>query len=179
VDKFIVYCQQCKRYGNCWACPPYDFDTHDIISGYEYIFILGTKIKLEDKLRNSCIDGQQQIELGKKILAEIRLDLDKYLLHLEKVYPDSKAFFAGTCHLCPENECTRINGKPCIYPANIRHSLESFGFDIGKTTSKLLGLELQWGEKGLLPEYFILVSGLFTNHRIDDKNILNGCILEH
>lgn len=24
-DKFIVYCKQCNRYGNCWACPPYLF----------------------------------------------------------------------------------------------------------------------------------------------------------
>ena len=20
------YCRECDRYGNCWACPPYDFD---------------------------------------------------------------------------------------------------------------------------------------------------------
>lgn len=26
VNKFIGYCQKCKRFGACWACPPFDFD---------------------------------------------------------------------------------------------------------------------------------------------------------
>lgn len=173
VHKFIAYCRQCNRYGNCWACPPYDFDTDSFISSYEYLHIIGTKIVLEDEVRNSCTDTVQQIELGKKILTEVRFGLDKYLLHLENIYTGSKAFFAGTCHLCPENECTRINGKPCIHPGEIRHSLESFGFDIGKTTSDLLGIELKWSSDGQLPEYFILVSGLFTNHVIKGLDPFN------
>ena len=49
-------------------------------------------------------------------------------------------------------------------------SLESLGFDIGKTASELLGIELKWSEPGSsgLPEYFTLVSGFFSSRPAND-----------
>mgnify|MGYP002417037756 FL=1 len=101
----------------------------------------------------------QAIESARKII-------DPQLLTLEHEYPDSRAFYAGTCHLCPLNSCTRINGFPCLHPQEIRPSLESVGFDIGKTVSELLHIELQWSNDARLPEYLTLVSGLFTKESI-------------
>lgn len=59
---------------------------------------------------------------------------------------------------------------PCRYPDRIRPSLESLGFDIGKTASELLGIELKWSEPGSsgLPEYFTLVSGFFSSRPAND-----------
>lgn len=61
-------------------------------------------------------------------------------------------------------------GRPCRYPDRIRPSLESLGFDIGKTASELLGIELKWSEPGSsgLPEYFTLVSGFFSSRPAND-----------
>jgi len=76
----------------------------------------------------------------------VRLQLDSWLRWLETEYPGSLACYAGTCHLCPDDTCTRITGQPCRHPHLIRHSLESFGFDLGRTAEELLHIPLGWGE---------------------------------
>lgn len=38
---------------------------------------------------------------------------------------------------------------------------EACGFDIGRTTSELFGIELKWGADGKMPEYLTLVCGFF------------------
>ena len=40
---------------------------------------------------------------------------------------------------------------------------EAFGFDMTRTLSELFGIELLWGKNGILPEYLVIVSGLFHN----------------
>ncbi len=97
--------------------------------------------------------------------------LDPRLLNMETLLFDSRAFFAGTCYICPAEKCERIFGRPCIAPGRMRSTLEAFGFDIEKTTSQLLGMEMKWGKNGVLPEYLILVSGFFTNQNIARSEI--------
>jgi predicted metal-binding protein len=165
-DKFIGYCKQCERYNACWACPPFDFAPLKRMENYKNAHIIGTKIILDVPLLNECTGAEQCKALSYKIIEEVRHSLDNKLLELEQKYRSSLAFFAGTCHLCKLGECMRILGKPCLHPAKIRHSLEAFGFDISKTVSQLLNTELKWGSKERLPEYFVLVSGFFTNEDI-------------
>jgi len=167
-DKFIVFCKQCDRYCNCWACPPYDFDTTDYISKYNKIYIIGTKIIISKETRLNYKSAEENRIVGAEIIASVRRNLDAQLLKIESEIPDSRVFFAGTCHICNKEECTRIKNKPCPYPDKIRHSLESFGFDIGKTTEGLLNIKLKWSSDGSFPEYLTLVSGLFTNRTIDN-----------
>jgi len=167
-NKFIVFCKQCNKYMNCWACPPYNFDTTNYISEYNKIYIIGTKIILSEKIRQNCRSVEDSRLIGAEIIRMVRKGLDEQLLNMELDIPESKAFFAGTCHICDTEDCTRTTGQPCRYPDKIRHSLESFGFDIGKTTEELLGIKLKWSNDGLLPEYLTLVSGLFTNSIIDN-----------
>ena len=162
-EKFIEFCKECKSYGTCWACPPYDFNVAEVISKYENAYIIGTKIIPDNTIIN---DVEQAKQAAHKLLAHARIILDERLLSLEKAYPNSRAFFAGTCFACPNESCTRIEGKPCINPDKVRPSLEAFGFDIGKTTSDLLHIELKWSNNGFFPEYFMLVSGFFTNHQV-------------
>ncbi|MFR4688282.1 MAG: DUF2284 domain-containing protein, partial [Bacteroides stercoris] len=35
--------------------------------------------------------------------------------------------------------------------------------DMTRTLSELFGIELLWGKNGILPEYLVIVSGLFHN----------------
>lgn len=168
VEKFIAFCQQCHRYKNCWACPPFDFDEEAYLSNYETAHILGTKIILSEELRAICYNSEDSKNTGAKVIREVRSKIDKQLIEAEAATLNSRAFFAGTCHLCPNADCTRIESKPCRYPDKIRLSLESIGFDMGKTTEELLNIKLQWSTDGTLPEYLVLVSGLFTNKTEND-----------
>ncbi len=166
VAKFISYCKECNRYQACWSCPPFDFDVEAYISSYEIVYIIGTKILLDPGLILENKGWEQSTEISYRIMEEVRLELDGKLLDLEKQYPGSKAFFAGTCQICPAEKCARIAGKSCIAPDRIRPSLEAFGFDIAKTSAELLNIELKWNREGILPEYFTLISGFFASKEI-------------
>jgi predicted metal-binding protein len=88
---------------------------------------------------------------------------------LEEQYPGSKALFAGSCRICPTGKCKKITGEPCISPEKVRPSLEAFGFDVSRISSELLNIEMKWSQNGILPEYFTLVSGFFTDNEIPLK----------
>ena len=162
-EKFIVYCKACKRYGACWSCPPFDFDVEKCLSSYETALIIGTKIVLSAEVIRENTGWTRCTATTYRIIGEVRSDLDAKLLELESKFPGGRAFFAGTCQICPADKCTRIQGEPCVAPSRIRPSLESFGFDIVKTADELLNIEMKWSRDGVLPEYFTPVSGFFSN----------------
>ena len=74
--------------------------------------------------------------------------------------PAARAFFAGTCLLCPPEHCTRRENLPCRHPESIRPSLEALGFDVARTTSGLFGIDLQWGRPDAPPACLTLLSAL-------------------
>ena len=166
--RFMEYCKVCNRYDACWSCPPFEFDAEEYLSSYEMAYIIGTKIVLNESTIRENRGWDECRKTASGVLEKVRPRLDRKLLALERRHSDSKAFFAGTCHVCPSDVCTRIEKKPCIAPEKIRPSLESFGFDIGKTSSELLNIELKWSSNGILPEYFTLVSGFFTRRAIPE-----------
>jgi predicted metal-binding protein len=169
--RFMEYCKTCNRYGACWSCPPFEFDTEEYLSPYGTAYVIGTKIVLDEKTIEENRGWEKCMKTAHAILKKVRPVLDRHLLALEKRHPVSRAFFAGTCHICSAEACTRIEGRACIAPEKIRPSLESFGFDIGKTSAELLNVELQWSRNGLLPEYLTLVSGFFTRQTIPDFSL--------
>lgn len=149
------------------ACPPFSFDAEEYLSGFGTAHLIAARIEPGKRLRALCADAGQSEKQGRALLNEARCELDARLLALEEAWPDSRAFFAGTCFDCPEGTCTRPSDLPCVRPGKIRPSLEALGFDLGRTASELLGIELRWSVDGRLPEYFTLISGFFTNHSID------------
>lgn len=165
-QKFIGFCKECKNYGTLWSCPPFDKEID--LSEYKFAYILGTKVLIDSKTRHSVDTVEQRTRLTYDILLDIRKVIDKKLLELEKQFQGSLAFYAGSCRQCEDNICTRTQGLPCTKPQKMRSSLEAIGFDMGKTTSELLGIEMKWSTDNVLPEYFTLVSGFLTNHQSDD-----------
>ena len=105
------------------------------------------------------LDVPDAVEAGQELMHRERSRLDKRLLALEEEY-NGRAFYAGSCILCPWEECARRSGKACRYPSRIRRSLEACGFDLGRTTSELFGIEMKWSENRNLPEYLLLVLSL-------------------
>lgn len=164
VKKFIGYCKECNKYNAYWACPPFDFNADEYLASYQIAYIIGTKIILDKETINEYQGLDKCTEISYKIMEEVRKNLDSNLLNLEKQYPESKAFFAGSCHICQVGKCMRIVGEPCISPERVRHSLESLGFDVSKISAELLNIEMKWSINGILPEYFTLVSGFFSTN---------------
>lgn len=166
VDEFLEYCKECEHFGKYWACPPYDFAPEDYWRKYRYLYVIGTKIMFDPETINQYTEKEEREKYLKEVLQKEKKILSDHLGELEKKYPGSASLAAGgTCDIC--SVCTRQSGKHCAYPDRIRYSIESLGGNVGKTVSKLLGIELLWMEEDKLPEYFTLVSGFLT----DDPNV--------
>ena len=71
--KFLTFCQECNRFGRCWACPPYEFDTTAIISKYRYVHLLGCQITLSPQLVHANHTAEQRKAITTTILEEVRL----------------------------------------------------------------------------------------------------------
>lgn len=154
-ERMIRLCMECPSYGRSWGCPPFDFDTSEVLSRYRYARIIATRFSLEDKRKD-----WDEVRNG---LRPLRLRHEAELRDLEGLC-DGRAFsFVGECLHCGEETCSRLQGLPCRHPDKLRPSLESFGFDLTKTLSELFGIELLWSSNGVLPEYIVLVSALFHN----------------
>ena len=154
------YCRECGRYGNCWACPPYDFDETALLEQYTTISLLATVITPSEGVTLTP-------ETADRIIRRERQRLDRMLVKMEcdASVPahTARAFFAGTCLLCPPEHCTRRKCLPCRHPESIRPSLEALGLDVARTTSGLFGIELQWGRPDAPPAYLTLLSALACN----------------
>ncbi|HML38803.1 MAG TPA: DUF2284 domain-containing protein [Bacillota bacterium] len=160
VAGFLEYCKQCENYGRIWACPPYDFDPEGIWKKYKYLHLLGTKIVFDQATIDEELEGEALKEYISQIFLKEKSVLFERIRELEKKYPGSIGLSAGSCHICAI--CSRPSGKACLYPEEMRYSIESIGGDVQKTARELLGIELKWSD-GRLPEYFTLVNGLLTN----------------
>ena len=156
-EKFIVFCQACSRYGACWACPPHGFDADEYLSGYRTALIIGTRIIPEPSARAECATPEQGRQAGQRMIVEVRRTLDARLLELERKYPGSRAFYAGTCHLCPEGTCARSEGRPCRYPDKLWPSMEAYGLLVSDAC-RSAGLEYYHGPGTITYSSCILIN---------------------
>ncbi len=157
VERFISFCKACDGYGKTWACPP--FEVAPPLEEYKYITIVGSKIYNSEQEFSSPEEMRHAV---RQIFDISRLALDDMLLEIEAHYPTTRTLFPGSCRRCPAGECTRLQSKPCIMPEKMRPSLEALGFDLGRTTSEILGIELKWGSGNELPPYYTLVYGVLS-----------------
>lgn len=152
-DYFIKFCQQCKNYGRRYGCPPFEDDPLAAIKGFGRVRLLGVKITPKDKTL--------PLEAANDLMDPAISELNAELLNLEQALGGRAYGFVGSCPYCGGAPCARIKGKPCKHPDKVRPSLEAIGFDIGKTATDLLGLDIQWSKDGLIPEYLTLICGIF------------------
>ena len=171
VERFIGFCKACEGYGKTWACPP--FEVAPPLEEYEYITIIGSKIYNSEQEFSST---DKMREAVRQIFDISRLTLDDRLLEIEARYPTTRTLFPGSCRRCPAGECTRLQSKPCIMPDKMRPSLEALGFDLGRTTSEVLDIELKWGSGTGLPPYYTLVYGVLSHESLPNEafNIITG-----
>lgn len=155
VPTFEACCRQCPNYGNRWGCPPFDHDTLQDLLPYSKVMIVGIKITpLDHKMPLDRVYELMRPELDR---ANVRL------LELEAQSGGMAFGFVGKCPYCGDTPCTRRDGNPCRHPDLVRPSLEAYGFNVSKTASDVLGIDMQWGKDGMMPRYLTLVCGLFFN----------------
>ena len=152
-DYFLQFCRECGNYGRRYGCPPFDYDPLSVIAPYQKVRIIGVKIVPND--------GNLPLSVANTLMLPVIRELNEELLALEKSLGGMAFGFAGSCPYCGEIPCARIDEKPCRHPDKVRPSLEAFGFDMSKTASDLLGLEIKWSHDGRIPEYLTLVCGVF------------------
>lgn len=153
--RFGACCRACPNYGRSWACPPFDFDMDDYLSGYRTALIIATKI--------TPVSRDLPLSEAERLLRPERQWHERLLLDLEARYGGRAFAYTGTCLYCPKGSCTRPEGLPCRHPERVRPSLEACGFDLCRTTESLMGIPLRWSTDGRLPEYLTLVGGFFHN----------------
>lgn len=158
VERIRQYCLQCPGYGKAWNCPPFDFDPRTCSKGFKTVKLIGTIIEFDEETRAACTTAEQSAATGKQAMEEVWKTLLPRLYGMERHSPGSRCF-TFRCPLCPEG-CTRPEGKPCRHPEQLRHSLESVGFDVVAISRDLLGLELEWSKDGSLPKHLTLVTAL-------------------
>lgn len=155
-DRFVEFCKQCGNYGRRHGCPPFDYDPLTRIQGFDKVRIIGAKVVPTAK--------DLPLRVAHDLLCPVTVRLNDELLGMEREL-DGLAFgFVGTCPYCGNLPCARIEGKPCRHPEWMRPSLEAYGFDIMATARDLLQIDIKWGSDGKLPEYLILVCGVFYGH---------------
>ena len=162
--QFIEYCKVCPRYRHLWCCPPFDFEPSARIAPYRYVYIIGFRAAIDERLREMVTDPVTIAEMAEFLTKDFRRRVDPVILGLEKAVPEALAFYGGRCYLC--EYCARLAGKPCLHPDKMRSSLESYGFDVAKTTEELLGFKLEWSNERL-PEHLSFIFALFTKEKID------------
>ncbi len=153
VEQFLEYCKACSNYETVWSCPSYDFNPEDYWKQYKNLHLVTRKIIFGPDVTE---------ERSYEIMYEVKDMMSEELYEMEKKYPGSVSLSAGSCKLCKDLGCSRKEGKPCRHPNLMRYSIESIGGDVGRTVSKLMGIEIEWIEEGKLPSYFVLVGGLLT-----------------
>ncbi|MFI3321537.1 MAG: DUF2284 domain-containing protein [Rikenellaceae bacterium] len=169
IEKVRCICKGCPNYGKRWGCPPFEPEEDAKIDTFNFAYIMATKIYIDDSYLDKTYDGKQFAKVCQEILVAQRKIIDKKLVELEDSTPFSQSFYGGACIGCGYEKCSRSEGKPCTKSATIRPSLESMGFEVSKTTSNLLNIEILWSKDGKLPEYYTLVYAIFSKESIEDS----------
>lgn len=173
VETFLGACKACPNYEKVWSCPTYDFDVIDYWKKYRILELVAIKIIFDDAVAGKQLTKEEQEDITRNSIWEVKEALSQELYEREKTEPGSISLSAGSCTLCKgagahsegdknlaEGWCTRLEGKPCRFPEKMRYSIESLGGNVGTTLSELMEIELEWIQEGRLPSYFVLVSGL-------------------
>lgn len=154
-ERFLAMCRECPNFGKSWVCPPLEFDSTGVLGQYGKVHLMVTKIIPEDR--------NQSIDISGGFMREERIRLERELLEKEALYGGRAFAYSGMCIYCKDSDCERKYGRPCCHPDKVRPSLEAFGFDLERTLLEIFGFRMLWSRDGKLPEYLVLISGIFYN----------------
>lgn len=160
VEKFSACCQACRGYSKTWSCPTFRFKPLELWGNYDTLVLQSRKVEVPAEMRSEVFAPKELDTASHELLRAEKHSLLLGLLELEKAFPGSMALSAGSCNVCPEGTCTRLNQEPCRNPGMMRYSIEALGGDVGKALELYLGQQILWGKDGHMPEYYFLLGSL-------------------
>lgn len=123
-ESFRTLCEMnsCGMYNKSWMCPPSIGNINDLIDEaktYDYAVVYNTIHKIKDSfdVEGMYGAGDRHNTLTNKINNCLQSEKIDYL-HLS----------AGGCHIC--KKCSKVDGKPCIYPERAIAPVEAYGIDV-------------------------------------------------
>jgi predicted metal-binding protein len=158
-DKFQDLCKPCPDYGKVWSCPPKVPAIKGYLDNYKEVFVIAVKVIYDKAVRRSADTPEKVEKVRKETYSKVKRILLEILLYLEKENSGSFVLAPGRCEQC--EQCSRIQGLPCIKPERMRYSFAAFGFDFTKLSKELFDVDLVWSTLGL-PEYNLAIAALLT-----------------
>ena len=144
VEKFLPMCRSCSNFGKVYTCPPFGDEIYSVLKNYRSLELFVMRV-----------DASQMIGYE-----QARDYFDKEMLNLERENGGSLAFFAGSCTICGNGNCSREKGEECRYKELSRLSLEAVGIDVTSALSDYFGVELEWASESETPSTIHLLSAL-------------------
>lgn len=163
VEKFMGCCRVCGSFSKRWHCSPIAPEFEIDFSRYEHVRVVGYKIipAHSDSPADSAADTHDKaVKIAQGLLVAPAKRLGAELLRLERELGGRAMGLAQIDNCLCHEGCSRPLGLPCRHPELVRPALEAYGFNVAKTASELLGLELLWCKDGRLPEYLALVGAV-------------------
>lgn len=157
-ERFEACCRACKRYGQTWACPPFDDDAVKEINGARSFQIVGTQLRYDEATRQMSTTVRRRDIIMHLLIRRAIEELGAWHRHRETIEPQSRSYLFSACTLCDPQPCTRPQQQPCRHPDKVRPSLESLGFNLALTAQQLLHIPLKWSSDEQLPEYTLLIT---------------------
>lgn len=156
---FLEYCKVCENYGKRWSCTPLNILPIEFLNLYSDIWLIGLEIILnKDMLKGVVCEDFDVPKQINDILCIEKKRLTKLLIREEKKIAGSQYLFSGGCEIC--DVCTRIEGKPCLFPEKMRYSIEAMGANVAKISEEILGIKVLWMKGAIIPEHLTLICGL-------------------
>ena len=173
VEKFAACCQICPGHGKTWSCPPLSFKPEELWANYDSVLLQCRVIPVPQELQEATFPSEQLNRSSKALLRHDKQSMLLEMLDLEKQFPGSMALSAGSCDVCAEGTCTRLQEDPCRNPGMMRYSIEALGGDVGKALKLYFDKEILWGKDGHMPPYYILLGGLLkkATQKIEAKEM--------
>lgn len=150
----MAACRKCPRFGRSWSCPPFDYDPLSLMKRFDSVRLIAVEIQ---------VPAGTAVAEAENLLRPYKLKLEKELLRLERDFDGLACTTVGRCPHCDEDVCRRLTGHPCRHPELVRPSLEAYGFDVCRTMTELFGIDLSWGQDGMLPDRLYLTGSVFYN----------------
>lgn len=89
VETFLEACKACPNYEKIWSCPTYDFDVIEYWKKYKILELTAIKIIFDETVAGKQLTKEEQEEITKNSIWEVKAQLAEELYEREKAVPFS------------------------------------------------------------------------------------------
>ncbi len=154
-EEVLGYCSRCKNYGRFWSCPPHSIDILEYLQRFQYAYVIGIKVPLDQSLAKDEALAYYHKQ---------KIKLNESLQQLQSRLTDAKVLVAGECWYC--KECSREKNQACVSPEKLSYSLESLGIKISALIEQEFNDKLQW-QKDQMPDSLYVVQAVLANSHLN------------